>query len=82
MNASSGVHEIHTSPVTGAPDSDEPAVSQYALRVYTLGRFTIVNNGQPMRYGRKSPARPLQLLKALIATGGRQVGASHLSAIL
>ena len=82
MNASSGVHEIHTSPVTGAPDSDEPAVSQYALRVYTLGRFTIVNNGQPMRYGRKSPARPLQLLKALIATGGRQVGASHLAAIL
>ena len=52
------------------------------LRVYTLGRFTIVNDEQPLRYGRKSPGKPLQLLKALIAMGSRQVGAANLAEVL
>ncbi|NNJ93293.1 MAG: hypothetical protein HKP57_00915 [Halobacteria archaeon] len=58
------------------------AMAQGGLRVYTLGRFTIVNDGQPMRYGRKSPGKPLQLLKALIASGGSRVSMTSLAAIL
>ena len=66
----------YTSPeVTGAPE-------KYTLHVYTLGRFVLVRNGLPLRARRKSPAKPLQLLKALIASGGRQVGAANLAANL
>lgn len=87
MNAISGMNKQNTSPAIGSPVADslpgsDHAMSQYALRVYTLGRFTIVNDGKPMRYGRKSPGKPLQLLKALIATGGKQVGAASLASIL
>jgi len=52
---------------------------EYGLRVYALGRFTIVNKGQPLRCARKSPGKPLQLLKALIAAGGRQVSVANLA---
>lgn len=52
------------------------------LRVYTLGRFSLVCDGVPLRYSRKAPSKPLLLLKALIAAGGRQVAASSLAAIL
>lgn len=65
-----------------APACESPAYTQASLRVYTLGRFTLVRDGEPLHYPRKSPAMPLQLLKALIANGGRQVAAQNLSAIL
>jgi two-component SAPR family response regulator len=41
-----------------------------------------VRDGQPVRFARKSPAKPLLLLKGLIATGGRQVGTSRLASII
>lgn len=50
------------------------------LAVYTLGRFTLMRDGQVVRHARKSPAKTLQLLKVLIASGGRQVGALNLAA--
>jgi DNA-binding SARP family transcriptional activator len=50
------------------------------LAVYTLGRFTLIRDGQVVRHARKSPAKTLQLLKVLIASGGRQVGALNLAA--
>lgn len=58
------------------------APGKHTLRVYTLGRFTLVRHGLPLHAGRKSPARPLQLLKALIASGGRQVAGANLAASL
>jgi DNA-binding SARP family transcriptional activator len=50
--------------------------------VYTLGRFSVLHHGTALEYGRKVPQRPLLLLKALIALGGRGVSASSLTAIL
>lgn len=50
--------------------------SHRPLRIYTLGRFTLVSDGTPLRYSRKAPSKPLLLLKALIAAGGRQVAGS------
>ena len=77
----------YTLPFMSVTDSyqvpgDESVQPSEGLRVYTLGRFTLVRDGQPLRYARKSPARPLQLLKALIASGGRQIGAANLASIV
>jgi len=77
----------YTLPAMSVPGSSqapggESVQSSEGLRIYTLGRFTLVRDGQPLRYARKSPAKPLQLLKALIASGGRQVGAVNLASIL
>ncbi|MGH8501558.1 MAG: hypothetical protein ACREVE_03630 [Gammaproteobacteria bacterium] len=45
----------------------------WALKVYTLGSFRLVKHGVPVTFGRKPPRRPLQILQALIALGGREV---------
>jgi LuxR family transcriptional regulator, maltose regulon positive regulatory protein len=45
----------------------------WPVRIYTLGRFSLAVDGAPPPSGRKSPQKPLQLLKALIAMGGREV---------
>lgn len=43
----------------------------YPLKLYTFGRFEIVINGKPLRFQGKIQRRPLDLLAALIALGGR-----------
>jgi LuxR family maltose regulon positive regulatory protein len=45
----------------------------WALRVYTLGRFELTIDGEPVRFPRKAPKRALELLQALIAFGGQAV---------
>jgi DNA-binding SARP family transcriptional activator len=45
----------------------------WALKIYTLGPFRLVKHGVPVTFGRKPPRRPLEILKALIAMGGRDV---------
>lgn len=73
----------------GAPSLAKDVSSEprnWPLRVYTLGRFALVSDGVQLRYSRKSPSKPpgkpLQLLKALIAAGGRQVAGSSLATML
>ncbi|MEZ5540963.1 MAG: bacterial transcriptional activator domain-containing protein [Pseudomonadota bacterium] len=58
------------------------ATAGTSLRIYTLGRFSLVREGTVLRYTRKAPSKPLLLLKVLIACGGRQVGAANIAAIL
>ncbi len=45
----------------------------WPVRVYTFGRFGILRDGRPLTFSRKAQKRPLALLKALIAFGGRAV---------
>ena len=45
----------------------------WPVAVYTLGRFGILKDGRPLAFSRKVQKRPLHLLKALIAFGGRAV---------
>ena len=52
------------------------------LRLYTLGRFSLVRDGVPLRGTCKAPSKPLMLLKVLLANGGRQVGAVNIASIL
>ena len=54
----------------------------WPLKVYTLGRFSLVRNGVPVSFGRKSPKRALDMLKAIIALGGRDISLEHLGAVL
>lgn len=67
-------------PITTAESVDR-GVSRPAgeIRVYTLGRFSLVSHGRPVAFTGKSPRKPLELLQALIALGGRDV---HLSILM
>ncbi len=46
----------------------------WPVRICTLGRFSILVHGEPVRFPGKGQKRPLELLQALIALGGRDVG--------
>lgn len=45
----------------------------WPVRVYTLGRFAVVCNGSAVKFSGKTQKKPLELLKLLIALGGRDV---------
>jgi ATP/maltotriose-dependent transcriptional regulator MalT/DNA-binding SARP family transcriptional activator len=45
----------------------------WALKIFTLGRFALVRDETPIRFSGKVQEKPLSMLKALIALGGRDV---------
>jgi LuxR family transcriptional regulator, maltose regulon positive regulatory protein len=50
----------------------------WPLRLHTLGRFSIVRDGQPLAVTiGKGHKKPLEMLQTLITLGGRQVGMEH-----
>ena len=51
----------------------------WAVRVKTLGQFSIEINGHPLASSRKVPRRSLLFLKALIALGGQDVPETSIS---
>ncbi|MGB5177180.1 MAG: BTAD domain-containing putative transcriptional regulator [Gammaproteobacteria bacterium] len=48
------------------------------MSLFTLGRFSVLLNGKPAEFGRKVPRRPLELLKTIIALGGREISTARL----
>jgi LuxR family maltose regulon positive regulatory protein len=42
----------------------------WPLTVRVLGRFELCRDGEPVRFGRKPPRRPIELLQILVALGG------------
>lgn len=54
----------------------------WPLRIYTLGRFSVVRSGVPIKFSGKSQKKPLELLRALIALGGREVPETRLADVL
>lgn len=50
----------------------------FPLKIYTLGRFTILKDDTPLNFTGKLQRKPLELLKALIALGGRAVSDTRL----
>jgi len=54
----------------------------WPVRIYTLGRFSVTHDGNSMAVTAKSSKKPLELLKVLIAQGGRQVSQDTLIEIL
>lgn len=45
----------------------------HSVKIYTLGRFEINLDGQPVRFAFKTPRKPLDLLKSLLTVGNRGV---------
>jgi DNA-binding SARP family transcriptional activator/class 3 adenylate cyclase len=62
------------------PSARKPARTSApsAIRVYTLGRFALEVDGQPLRFAGKAPRKPLELLKAVIALGGADASLEQL----
>jgi len=59
------------------PFDSEP--ENFAVRIYALGRFTVLRRDAPVQASRKAQRKPLELLKALIALGGRDVSEDALT---
>ncbi len=87
MNSSDGIHRQLVLPCFS--DHTESPACPYVhwrqdkrLRIFTLGRFSVVVDSRPLHYGRKAPHKALTLLKALIATGSREVSAAQLATMV
>jgi ATP/maltotriose-dependent transcriptional regulator MalT/two-component SAPR family response regulator len=65
---------------------DEPPLDienwPWPLRVHSLGRFEILKNEKPIQSPGKVQKKPLLLLKALIALGGKEITEEQLSDML
>lgn len=64
----------------GAPAPDEHR--NFPIHIYTLGRFSVSRGVEPIRFARKAQHRPLELLKVLVAFGGREVATDQLAMAL
>jgi len=54
----------------------------WPIRVQTLGRFRLLRGGVPVTFSGKAQRRPLDLLRALIAHGGREVAVERITEAL
>ena len=64
-----------------APD-DACAQWPFRLRVHVLGGFDLARDGEPMRFTGKTQQRPLDLLKLVVALGGKDIDAESVMAAL
>ena len=51
----------------------------WPVRIYTLGRLSLVSNDKALKFSGRAQSRPLELLAALIAHGGRGIAEDILS---
>jgi len=54
----------------------------FPFRLITLGRFQLLKDDEPQTFAGKGQGRPLELLKVLVALGGRDVRAEQLAETL
>jgi LuxR family maltose regulon positive regulatory protein len=51
----------------------------YPVKIYTLGRFEIIRDDEPLHFSGKEQKKPLEMLKVLIAFGGSDVPEERLT---
>ena len=51
----------------------------WRFKVFVLGRFQVLKDDAPIRFSRRQQRKPLELLQALIAFGGTEVGVGKLT---
>ena len=56
-------------PVAGYETDQWP----YPVKIYTLGSFRLVINNEELVFNKKAPKKPLELIKALVAFGSKNV---------
>ncbi len=50
----------------------------WQIKIHTFGRFVLIKDGEPVVFSGKAQKRPIEMLKALIAFGGRDVSEERL----
>ena len=67
-------------------EPEEPPVHletwPWAIKLFTLGRFEVLVDDRPVTFPRKAQKKPLALLQALVALGGRRVREDELTEAL
>jgi DNA-binding SARP family transcriptional activator len=56
-----------------APPADADDRWPWPVRIHTLGRFAVLIDGQPLSFAGKAQRKPLEILKSVVALGGRDV---------
>jgi two-component SAPR family response regulator len=64
------------------PWPHSPENWSWPLKIYTLGQFKLVRDGEPIRFSRKVQQKPLLLLKTLIALGSKDVREEEVTDLL
>jgi DNA-binding SARP family transcriptional activator len=66
------------------PDGDLPDTGHWPwpVKLYTLGPFALLKDEKPLTFSRKAQHKPLLLLKALVAQGGKDVPEEQMTDIL
>jgi len=54
----------------------------WPLKIFALGRFDVLIDDEPVRFSGKAQKKPLALLQALVAFGGRNVDEDRLAEVL
>lgn len=65
-----------------APPPQASAKWPWPIKIFTLGRFSLLIDGKPLPSSGRAQQKPLELLKVLIAFGGREVSKDRLLDIL
>ncbi|HQR53900.1 MAG TPA: BTAD domain-containing putative transcriptional regulator [Burkholderiales bacterium] len=64
------------------PEAPDIVDWPWPVKVFTLGRFLLLKDDRPLEFPRKTPRKPLALLKAVIASGGAEVPETRLTEAL
>ena len=62
-----------------SPDGSTTVSTQSRIVIFTLGRFEILLNGNPLRFKGRAPVRSLELLTLLVAAGDGGASAGRLA---
>ena len=54
----------------------------WLMKIFTLGRFRVIIDGKAVQFNKKGQQKPIELLKALISLGGRDVSEEDLTDVL
>jgi len=54
----------------------------WPIKIFTLGKFDVLKRDQPIKFSGKAQKKPLAMLQALIAAGGRNVSEEKIADIL
>jgi DNA-binding SARP family transcriptional activator len=64
------------------PDAAALDAWPVTVKIYALGQFTVLVEGQRLEFATKAQKKPLELLKAMIALGGTQVREEKIADLL